>query len=180
MLCERPLALHNGFQTLFSVIILAFRSWPSNSSFGFRFWVKHLSLRRSILWSALLDTPTKINTTSIFLFPYIKERFLNHNCHAEFFIPFNFSTPSISSAIQFHLADFSFQRTDLDNKSTFTLFSDFLQNLTEHYQLIVIDASKSAHITNIAACSEIGHLACRVHNINSVFTPEVLVICMGK
>ena len=76
----------------------------------------------------------------------------------EFLMHFNFQTSSTSSAIPFQHADFSVQRTDLDDKSTFNLFSDFLQNPPESYQIITTDASKYAYVTSIAACSEIGHL----------------------
>ena len=146
---------------------------------SFSFWVRHLSLRSwSPLWSALLDTPKKISTTSTLLFPYIKEHFLIHNCHADFLVPFYFPIPSTASDIQLHLADFSFQRTDLDDKTPLPCFQIFPQNLPEYYLIIATDASKSAHITSIAACSETGHLACRVHNINSVFTAEALAICI--
>ena len=144
---------------------------------GFSFWVKHLSFCSwSPLWSALLETPKKISTTSTLLFPYIKRHFLNHNCLADFLVPFNFPTPSTTSDIQFYLADFSFQCTDLDDKSTFTLFSDFLQILPGSYQIIATDVSKSAHTMSIAACSETNHLPYRVHNIKLVFTAEALAI----
>ena len=59
------------------------------------------------------------------------------------------------------------------------MFSDFLQTLPDSYQIIATDASKSAHITSIAACSETSHLVYRVHNINSVFTAEALAICLA-
>ena len=147
---------------------------------GFSFWIEHLSHRSwSPLWSALLATATNVNTTSTFLFPYINEYSHNHNgyaeflitfnCHAEFLIPFNclakflipfnLTTPSTSSAIQNHFADYPFQCTNLDYKSTFSLFSDFLQNLPDPTQIIITDASKSSYITSIASYSELGHLA---------------------
>ena len=37
----------------------------------------------------------------------------------------------------------------------------------------------SSHITSIATCLELGHLAYRVHNIITIFTTEAHKICTG-
>lgn len=69
-----------------------------------------------------------------------------------------------------------FQRNSMDSRIIIPLFSEFIQTISKTWEIIATDAWKSYYLTTIAGFSSAGQCGYKIHQVNSIFTAEVLAI----
>ncbi|GBN98982.1 hypothetical protein AVEN_48471-1, partial [Araneus ventricosus] len=142
-----------------------------------QFFIKQLATQP---FSALFHTPDRIQSQLVEKdAESLRITFRNLNCIPDHIISLPVFPYSNPNACEIFLNDFYFQNKDLPSSIISSDFLDCIQRLFPNHFIIATDGSKSHCHTSIAGFSYLQQFCYRIHPLNSVFTAEVLAICLA-